>query len=64
MDSSLPRCAQTGSGAHPASYEIGTEGFSPWTKWPGREVIHSAPSNAEFKNSWSYIPTSLYVSVV
>jgi hypothetical protein len=26
---SLPHCVQTGSGAHPASYQVGTAGFFP-----------------------------------
>jgi hypothetical protein len=32
---------QTGTGAHPASYPIGTEGFSPGVKRPGHEADHS-----------------------
>jgi len=24
-------------------------------KWPGREVQHSPPSNAEVKNKWSHV---------
>jgi hypothetical protein len=36
---------QTGSGAHPASYPMGTRGSFP----PGREADHSPPSNAKVK---------------
>jgi hypothetical protein len=30
-------------------------------KQPGREAGHSAPSNAEIKNAWSYTSTPQYV---
>jgi len=30
-------------------------------KWPGREADHSPPSDAEFKNAWSYTFTPPYV---
>jgi len=39
---------QTGPGAHPASYTIGTGSF-PGVKWPGRGVDHPPPSSAEVK---------------
>jgi hypothetical protein len=45
---------QNGSGAHPASYPMGTKGFSLGVKRPGREADHSPPSSAEVKNDWSY----------
>jgi hypothetical protein len=49
---------QTGSGAQPASYEIGTGGFfHPEVKRPGREADHSPPSSAEVKNAWSCMST-------
>jgi len=35
---------QTGSGAHPASYQMGTEGSLPELKRPGREADHSPPN--------------------
>jgi hypothetical protein len=41
---------QTGSGAHPASYPMGTEGSFPGVKRPGREADRSPTSNAEVKN--------------
>jgi hypothetical protein len=48
---------QTGSGAHPVHYSIGTGSPPPWgVKWPGGEVNHSSPSSAEVKNEWSYTP--------
>jgi hypothetical protein len=44
-------CVQTGSGAHPASYPMGTGGSFPGSKaWPGRDADHSPPSSAEVKN--------------
>jgi len=39
---------QTGPGAHPASYTMGT-GSVPGVKWPGRGVDHPLPSSAEVK---------------
>ena len=39
---------QTGPGAHPASYTIGT-GSLPGVKRPGRGVEHPSPSTAEIK---------------
>jgi hypothetical protein len=48
---------QNGSGAHPASYAMGTGALSLGVKRPGREVDHSPPSDAEFKNAWSYTST-------
>jgi hypothetical protein len=48
--SSIP-CFQTGSGAHPASYPMGTGGPFPGGKArPGRDADHSPPSSAEVKN--------------
>jgi hypothetical protein len=48
--SSTP-CVQDGSGAHPASYPIGTGGSFPGGKArPGRDADHSPPSSAEVKN--------------
>jgi hypothetical protein len=42
---------QTGSGAHPASYTMGTGGPFPGGKArPGRDADHSPPSNAEVVN--------------
>jgi hypothetical protein len=43
-------CVQIGSGAHPASYTVGTGGSFPGGKArPGREAEHSPPSSAEVK---------------
>ena len=39
---------QTGPGAHPASYTMGTDSF-PGVKRPGHGVDHSGPSSAEVK---------------
>jgi hypothetical protein len=46
---SLHRRAQNGSGAHPASYPMGTRGSFPRSKAAGRETDHSPPSSAEVK---------------
>jgi hypothetical protein len=44
-------CVQTGSGAHPASYPIGTEGpFHGGKARPGRDADHTPPSTAEVVN--------------
>jgi hypothetical protein len=40
-----------GSGAHPASYPVGTGALSPGIKRPGREADHSPPTSAEVKNA-------------
>jgi hypothetical protein len=45
---SLHHHVQNGSGAHPASYPIGTTD-SVGVKRPGREADHSHPSSAEVK---------------
>jgi len=49
---------QSGSGAHPASYWMGTRGFFPEGKEVGREADHSPLSNANVKNARSYTSTS------
>jgi hypothetical protein len=47
---SLHHRVQIGSGAHPASYPIGTGGaLSLGVKRPGREADHSPQSSAEVK---------------
>jgi len=44
--------------AHPLSHSMGAgvQGQFPGVKWPEHEIDHSAPSNAKFKNIWSYTP--------
>jgi hypothetical protein len=50
-DFSSSPCVQTGSGAHPAYYPMGTGGSFPGGKaQPGRDTDHSPPSSAEVKN--------------
>jgi hypothetical protein len=50
-DFSSSLCDQTGSGAHPASYTMGTGGPFPGGKArPGRDADHSPPSSAEVEN--------------
>jgi hypothetical protein len=47
-DFSSSPCVQTGSGAHPTSYPMGTGGPFPGGKVrPGRDADHSPPSSAE-----------------
>jgi hypothetical protein len=49
-DFSSSPCVHTCSGAHPASYPMGTVGHFPGGKArPGRDVDHSPPSSAEVK---------------
>jgi hypothetical protein len=50
---------QTGCGAHPSPYPMGTGGFSPGVKRPGREADHSPPST-EVNNTWIYTSTPPY----
>jgi hypothetical protein len=57
----LHHLVQTGSGAHLASYPMGTRGFCPEVKRPGREADHSLPSTAEVRNAWSYNSSPPYV---
>jgi hypothetical protein len=50
-DFSSSPCVQTGSGAHPASYPMGTGGsFSGGKGRPERDADHSPPFSAEVKN--------------
>jgi hypothetical protein len=46
---SLHHRAQTGSGAHPASYPMGTRGSFLGVKRPERKADHSPPSSAKVK---------------
>jgi hypothetical protein len=48
-------CVRTSSGAHPASYPMGTGGPFPSGKArPGRDADHSPPSSVEVKNKELY----------
>jgi hypothetical protein len=50
-DFSSSLCVQTGSGAHPASYTMGTGGPFPGGKARlGHDADHSPPSSAEVEN--------------
>jgi hypothetical protein len=53
QDFSPLHVVQTGSGAHPASYPMGTGGPFPGGK-AARDVKadHTPPTNAEAKNTW------------
>jgi len=48
MASRFSAPVQTGPGAHPASYTMGTVSF-PGVKRPGRGVDHPLPASAEVK---------------
>jgi hypothetical protein len=58
---SLLHVAQTGSGAHPASYPMGTGSFSPEVKRPGSETDDSPSTSAEIKKMCVYTSTPPYV---
>jgi hypothetical protein len=47
---------QTGIGAHPASYPMGTGAVSPRVKWTGREANRLPPFSAEVKNNGAIPP--------
>jgi hypothetical protein len=50
-DFSCCLCVQTGSGAYPASFTMGTGGLFPGGKArPGRDADHSPPSSAEVQH--------------
>jgi hypothetical protein len=59
---SLQHNVKNGSGAHPASYPMGTRGSFSGGKSAGREADHTSIS-AEVKNVWSYTSTPPYVFV-
>jgi hypothetical protein len=50
-----------GSGAHPASYPMGTEGSFPGLKRQGREADLSPTNSAEVKKMWTNTFTAPYV---
>jgi hypothetical protein len=56
---SLHHRVQTGSGAHPASYPMGTRGSFPGVKLPEHEADHSPPSSAEVKRMSGAMPPLL-----
>jgi hypothetical protein len=56
-DFSLLHNFQTSSGAHPASYPMGSGGaFSQEVKRQGRDAYHSLPSSAEMENRTAITP--------
>jgi hypothetical protein len=57
----FPEGNGTGSGAHPASYSMGTRGFFPRIKRPGREADHSLPSSAEVKECVELHPQYAFI---
>jgi hypothetical protein len=58
--------SQTGSGAHPASYPVGTRGRSPWVKQLGHEADSSRPTSSEVKNNgrWSLVTETFIGNVL
>jgi hypothetical protein len=58
---SLLHVAETGSGAHPASYTIGNGALSPGLKRPVSEAGFSPISRAKVKETWVYTSTLPYV---
>jgi hypothetical protein len=54
------KLVQTGSGVHPTSYPMATEGFFPGIKRLVREADHSRPASAEVKKMWIYTSTAPY----
>jgi len=54
MEFSSCHRVQTGSGAHSASYPMGTGDSYSGAKRPGCEADHSPPSSNEVKNLRSY----------
>jgi hypothetical protein len=55
---SLHHRVKTGcSGAHRASYPMGTRVSLLGVRQPGRKADHSPPSSAEVKNAWNYPST-------
>jgi len=45
----------------PPSLLMGTEGFVPGIKRPGREAVHSPQCSADVKNAWNCSTTPQYV---
>jgi hypothetical protein len=60
---SLHHHVQNDSGAHPASYPMGTRDSFLRVKRPGREADHSPPFSTEVKNAWNYTPSPQYVFI-
>jgi hypothetical protein len=56
FDFSLLHSVQVGSGAHPASYRMGTGGFSHGVKRPWREGDNSSLPSVEVKNCGAIPP--------
>jgi hypothetical protein len=40
---------------------VNLEALSPGVKWPEREICHSHPTSAKFKETWVYKSTPPYV---
>jgi hypothetical protein len=60
QESSPLHVALTCSGAHPASYPMGTWDSPPGVKRLGRDANHSPPTSDEVKKTWIYTSTPPY----
>jgi hypothetical protein len=58
---SLHHHVQSGSGAHPGCWPMGSGVLSSGVRRQGREVNPFLPSSAEVKNAWSYTSIPPYV---
>jgi hypothetical protein len=56
--------SETGTGAHPASCDIGIRDLYPELIPLGHEADHTPQSNTDVKNDSSYDPTTRYVFMV
>jgi hypothetical protein len=56
QDFPLLQSVQTSSGAHPASYPMGNEGFFQGVKRQEHKADHSTPSSAEVKKGGAIAP--------
>jgi hypothetical protein len=55
-----PESVLTGSGAQPASYPMGTGGFTLGLKRQGHEAYHSPPSIGKIRSGWTKPPLPQY----
>jgi hypothetical protein len=62
-DISLGRHVLTGSWADTASYLICIKGFYTGIQPPELEAVHTPPSEAEVKNTWSFTYPLPYISL-
>jgi hypothetical protein len=63
QDLAVFRNVQTGSGVHPAHYEVGTGSLSLGVKRREREADHSPATIAEVKKMWIFTFTLPYAFI-